>query len=144
VVGVGTGGTITGTARFLREKKPEIRVVGVDPVGSIYTAESEDDVGTYLTEGVGEDFWPATFDTEVVDRYIAVPDREAYAMARRLARTEGVLVGSSGGLAVVAALQVAAQDPDLLVVVILPDSGRSYVSKVFNDQWMVEHGLLET
>jgi cystathionine beta-synthase len=144
VVGVGTGGTITGAARFLKEKKPDLQVIGVDPLGSIYTAESDDDVHTYLTEGVGEDFWPETFDPEVVDRYIQVSDQEAYAMARRLAATEGVLVGSSGGLAVVGALQVAAEDPDALIVVILPDSGRSYVSKVFNDEWMTGHGLLET
>ncbi|MBT8166601.1 MAG: pyridoxal-phosphate dependent enzyme [Acidimicrobiia bacterium] len=143
VVGVGTGGTITGTARFLKERNPAIQVVGVDPVGSIYTADSDDDVHTYLTEGVGEDFWPDTFDRTLVDRFIRVSDREAYSMARRLAATEGVLVGSSGGLATVGALRVAAGAPDDLVVVILPDSGRSYVSKVFNDTWMADHGLLE-
>ena len=144
VVGVGTGGTITGTARFLKEKKPGLEVVGVDPVGSIYTAESDDQVHPYLTEGVGEDFWPETYDPELVDRYIQVSDKEAYAMARRVAAVEGVLVGSSGGLAVVGALQVAAEQPDALVVVILADSGRSYVSKVFNDAWMTEHGLLDS
>ena len=143
VVGVGTGGTITGTARFLKEKSPGIEIVGVDPVGSIYTAASEDEVHTYLTEGVGEDFWPETFDPTLVDRYIQVSDGAAYRMARRLAAAEGVLVGSSGGMSVVGALQVAEEDPEQLVVVILPDSGRSYVSKVFNDAWMAEHGLLE-
>ncbi|MBT8193654.1 MAG: pyridoxal-phosphate dependent enzyme [Acidimicrobiia bacterium] len=143
VVGVGTGGTITGTARFLKERNPAIQVVGVDPVGSIYTADSDEDVHTYLAEGVGEDFWPDTFDRTLVDRFIRVSDREAYSMARRLAATEGVLVGSSGGLATVGALRVAAGAPDDLVVVILPDSGRSYVSKVFNDTWMADHGLLE-
>ena len=143
VVGVGTGGTITGAARFLKEQNPAIQVIGVDPVGSIYTADSDDGVHTYLTEGVGEDFWPDTFDQTLVDRFIRVSDREAYSMARRLAATEGVLVGSSGGLATVGALRVAAGAPDDLVVVILPDSGRSYVSKVFNDTWMADHGLLE-
>lgn len=144
VVGVGTGGTLTGTARFLREKKPNLEVVGVDPVGSIYTAASDDEVHTYLTEGVGEDFWPDTFDPSLVDRYIQVSDVDAYRMARRLAAVEAVLVGSSGGLAVVGALQVAIERPDAMVVVILPDSGRSYVSKVFNDEWMTEHGLLDS
>ncbi|NNJ46636.1 MAG: pyridoxal-phosphate dependent enzyme [Acidimicrobiia bacterium] len=143
VVGVGTGGTITGTARFLKERNPAIVFVLVYAVGSIYTADSDDDVHTYLTEGVGEDFWPDTFDRTLVDRFIRVSDREAYSMARRLAATEGVLVGSSGGLATVGALRVAAGAPDDLVVVILPDSGRSYVSKVFNDTWMADHGLLE-
>lgn len=143
VVGVGTGGTITGAARFLKEQNPAIEVIGVDPVGSIYTAQSEDEVHTYLTEGVGEDFWPETFDRGLVDRFIQVSDQEAYEMARRLATTEGVLVGSSGGLAAVGALQAAREAPDDLVVVIFPDSGRSYVSKVFNDEWLAGHGLLE-
>lgn len=144
VVGVGTGGTITGTAQFLKEQKPAIRVVGVDPVGSIYTAASADEVRTYLTEGVGEDFWPDTFDRDLVDEFVQVSDAQAYGMARRLAAAEGVLVGSSGGLAVVGALQVAESAHDKLVVVIIADSGRSYVSKVFNDEWMSEHGLLES
>jgi cystathionine beta-synthase len=143
VVGVGTGGTITGTARFLKEQNPAIQVIGVDPVGSIYTADSGEGVHTYLTEGVGEDFWPDTFDQSLVDRFMRVSDREAYNMARRLATTEGVLVGSSGGLVTVGGLRAAAEAPDDLVVVILPDSGRSYVSKVFNDAWMADHGLLE-
>lgn len=143
VLGVGTGGTVTGTAQYLKEQKPGIQVVGVDPVGSVYTARSDDEVHTYLTEGVGEDFWPETFDPTLVDRFLQVSDAAAYAMARRLASTEGVLVGSSGGMAVVGALEVAAEAPDSLVVVILPDSGRNYVSKVFNDEWMSEHGLVE-
>jgi len=143
VVGVGTGGTITGTARFIKEQKPGVEVVGVDPVGSIYTATSEAEVHTYLTEGVGEDFWPETFDPDVVDRFVQVSDAAAYAMARRLASVEGVLVGSSGGLAVEGALEVAAGAPDKLVVVIIADSGRSYVSKVFNDEWMIANGLME-
>lgn len=143
VVGVGTGGTITGTARYLKEKKATLEVVGVDPVGSIYTAASEDEVKPYLTEGVGEDFWPDSFDPSVVDRYITVDDRTAYGTARQLARDEAILIGSSSGMAVHAARLVAAEQPEDLVVVILPDSGRSYISKVFNDEWMEEHGLLE-
>ena len=143
VLGVGTGGTVTGTAQYLKEHKPDIQVVGVDPVGSVYTARSDDEVHTYLTEGVGEDFWPETFDPTLVDRFLQVSDAAAYAMARRLASTEGVLVGSSGGMAVVGALEVAAEVPDSLVVVILPDSGRSYISKVFNDEWISEQGLVE-
>jgi len=143
VVGVGTGGTLTGTARFLKEKKGSIQVVGVDPVGSIYTAGSDDEVHTYLTEGVGEDFWPETFDPSLVDRFEQVTDSEAYAMARTLAAREGILVGSSGGMAVAGALQAADEFGGKLMVVILPDSGRNYVSKVFNDEWMIEHGLLE-
>lgn len=140
VVGIGTGGTITGAGRFLKEQNPAVTVVGVDPVGSIYTAESEDDVTTYLTEGVGEDFWPVTFDPKLVDRYIQVTDRDAFAMAHRLAEVEGVLVGSSGGLAVHGALQVA-NETDALTVVILPDSGRNYVSKAFNQEWLENQGL---
>ncbi len=143
VVGVGTGGTITGAARYLKEQDPEVQVIGVDPEGSIYTATSEDAVHTYLIEGVGEDFWPETFDRDLVDRFVRVSDKEAYGMARRLATTEGLLVGSSGGLSVEGGLRVAAEDPEVLVVAIIPDSGRNSVSKLFNDEWMVEHGLME-
>lgn len=143
VVGVGTGGTISGAARFLKEKNAAVQVVGVDPVGSIYTADSEEDVHTYLTEGVGEDFWPETFDPALVDRFIQVSDADAYGMARRLGGSEGVLVGSSGGMVVVGGVQVATEQPNDLVVVILPDSGRSYMSKLFNDAWLAENGLLE-
>ena len=143
VVGVGTGGTVTGAGRYLKERKAELTVVGVDPVGSIYTANSDDEVSSYLTEGVGEDFWPETFDREVVDQFAQVTDVEAFGMARRLASAEGMLVGPSGGMAVVGALRVAQERPDDLVVVIVPDSGRSYVSKVFNDEWMAANGLLE-
>ncbi len=143
VVGVGTGGTVTGTGRYLKEMKPELTVVGVDPVGSIFTADSDEEVHQYLTEGVGEDFWPETFDPEVVDEFVQVTDADAFSMVRQLASTEGVLVGPSGGMAVVAARQVAGERPEDLVVVIIPDSGRNYVSKVFNDEWMSAHGLLE-
>jgi cystathionine beta-synthase len=141
--GVGTGGTITGAGRYLKEQNPEVMVVGVDPEGSIYTAKSDEDVTTYLTEGVGEDFWPETFDPKVVDSYEMVNDDEAFAMTRRLADEEGLLVGGSSGMAVVGALRVAENRPDDLVVVLLPDSGRNYLSKIFNDDWMREHGFLE-
>ncbi len=141
--GVGTGGTITGTGMYLKSMNPEVMVVGVDPEGSIYTAPTEDDVRTYLIEGVGEDFWPETFDPKVVDRYEMVTDREAFSMARELAAVEGLLVGGSCGMAVVGALRVARVHPDLLVVVLLPDSGRNYLSKIFNEEWMRAEGFLD-
>jgi cystathionine beta-synthase len=141
VAGVGTGGTISGNARFLKAQKPDLVVVGVDPEGSIYTAETEDDITTYLIEGVGEDFWPETYDPELTDRYEMVGDAEAFVMARRLAVEEGILVGGSGGMAVVGAQRVAIENPDKLTVVIIPDSGRSYLSKIFNDQWLAANGF---
>ncbi len=141
VAGVGTGGTISGNARYLKAQNPDIVVVGVDPEGSIYTAETDEDVTTYLIEGVGEDFWPETYDPDLTDRYEMVTDGEAFAMTRRLAVEEGLLVGGSCGMAVVGALRVAEEHPDDLVVVILPDSGRSYLSKVFNDEWLTENGF---
>jgi cystathionine beta-synthase len=141
VSGVGTGGTITGAGRYLKEHKPEIELVGADPEGSIYTQGPDGDVHQYLVEGVGEDFYPETVDLDLIDRFIEVSDAESFAMSRRLARTEGILTGGSGGMAVHAALQVAAEDHDRLVVVIVPDSGRGYLSKVFNDDWMTEHGF---
>jgi len=142
VAGVGTGGTITGTGRYLKERNPDIQVIGADPVGSIY---SNEEVKPYLIEGVGEDFWPGTFDPSIVDRYVTVSDRDAFLMTRRLASEEGLLVGGSSGMAVWAALQVAREldDPQALVAVILPDGGRNYLSKVFNDAWMTQYGLLE-
>jgi cystathionine beta-synthase len=141
VAGVGTGGTISGNARYLKSQSPDIKVVGVDPEGSIYTAAREEDVTTYLIEGVGEDFWPETYDPELIDSYEMVTDAEAFDMTRRLALEEGLLVGGSCGMAVVGALRVAVENPDDLVVVILPDSGRSYLSKIFNDDWMIDHGF---
>jgi cystathionine beta-synthase len=145
VVGVGTGGTITGTARYLRERKPSIEVIGADPVGSIFTAATPADVHGYLIEGVGEDFWPPTLDRSAIDRFITVSDRDAFLTTRRLALTEGILGGGSGGMATWAALQVARglDDSDAVVVVILPDGGRSYLSKVYNDAWMTEYGFIE-
>ncbi len=141
VAGVGTGGTITGTAKYLKSKNPDIEVVGVDPKGSIYTAATEADVTTYMIEGVGEDFWPEAYDPAYTDRYEMVNDEEAFTMTRRLATEEGILVGGSCGMAVVGAVRVAEANPDKLVVVILPDSGRSYLSKIFNDEWMAKEGF---
>lgn len=143
VIGVGTGGTITGTGRYLKNQNPEVLVIGADPEGSIFTAPSPGDVHQYLVEGVGEDFWPETYDGSVVDELIKVTDPEAFAMTHRLAREEGLLVGGSCGLATHAALQIAERYPDRLVVVILPDSGRGYLSKAFNDDWLRDHGLTE-
>jgi len=141
VIGVGTGGTITGVGRYLKEHNPKILVVGADPEGSIFTAPSQDRVHQYFVEGVGEDFWPKTLDPNVVDEYVMVDDRTSFAMTRRLAREEGLLVGGSSGLAAHAAVQVAEREPDRLVVVILPDSGRGYLSKIFDDDWLAEHGM---
>jgi cystathionine beta-synthase len=142
VCGVGTGGTITGVARFLREQNPDIEVIGADPVGSIY---SNDEVHPYLVEGVGEDFWPETYDPSVVNRYVTVSDKDSFLTTRRLATEEGLLVGGSCGLAVYAALRVASEidDPEAMVATILPDGGRAYLSKIFNDVWMSQYGFLE-
>jgi cystathionine beta-synthase len=142
VAGVGTGGTISGAGRYLKERNPAIEVVGADPYGSIY---SSPEVKPYLVEGVGEDFWPETYDPSVVDRYVTVSDRDSFLTARRLAHAEGILAGGSGGTALHAAIAVAGEltDPEALVVVILPDGGRSYLSKVFNDAWMTQYGFLE-
>jgi cystathionine beta-synthase len=141
VAGVGTGGTITGVARFLRGKLPRLEVVGADPEGSIY---SSPDIHPYLVEGVGEDFWPTTYDPSLVDRYVTVSDRDSFWAARRMAREEGILIGGSGGLALHAAVEVARSlPPDRTVLVILPDGGRPYLSKIFDDAWMIEHGMLE-
>jgi cystathionine beta-synthase len=144
VAGVGTGGTITGTAHYLRERKPDLVVVGADPEGSIYSG-GEENVRPYLIEGVGEDFWPSTFDPTVVDRWVTVSDRDAFLTTRRLAQMEGILAGGSGGLALHAALEIAGEieDPQAVVVVIIPDSGRSYLSKVYSDAWMRQYGFLE-
>lgn len=140
VAGIGTGGTISGTGRFLKEAAAgEIRVVGADPEGSIYSGS---DLHGYHVEGVGEDFFPATFDPTVVDAYERVSDAESFAMTRRLAREEGLLVGGSSGMAVVAALRVASDLPaDAVVVVLLPDHGRGYLTKLYDDDWMRERGF---
>src|SRR3954463_10628131 len=142
VCGVGTGGTITGVARYLREQNPAVEVIGADPVGSIY---SNAEVHPYLVEGVGEDFWPQTYDPSVVDRYVTVSDRDAFLTTRRLAESEGLLVGGSCGLAVHAALEVARgiSEPSAMVGVIRPDGGRGYLSKIFNEEWMPQYGFRE-
>jgi cystathionine beta-synthase len=140
VAGVGTGGTITGVARYLKKQNPDILVVGADPEGSIFSG----DVHPYLTEGIGEDFWPQTYDPSMVDRYVRVTDREAFRMARRITREEGILVGGSSGTAVVAAVEVSRElGPDDVVVVILPDTGRNYLSKLYSDTWLLQYGLTE-
>jgi cystathionine beta-synthase len=142
VLSVGTGGTVTGTARYLKEQKPDLLVVGADPEGSIFS--NPDNVHPYLVEGIGEDFWPTTFDPSLVDEFMTVSDRESFRTARRLAREEGILVGGSGGTAVWAMLQVAERfGPEATLVTIIPDSGRGYLSKVYDDNWLLEHGFLE-
>ncbi|MGK2904038.1 MAG: cystathionine beta-synthase [Mycobacterium sp.] len=143
VAGVGTGGTITGTGRYLKEVSDgRVKVIGADPEGSVYSG------GTgrpYLVEGVGEDFWPSAYDPSIPDRIIAVSDADSFEMTRRLAREEALLVGGSCGMAAVAALKVAEEaGPDAVVVVLLPDGGRGYLSKVFNDAWMSSYGFLRS
>ncbi|MFJ8689053.1 cystathionine beta-synthase [Micromonospora wenchangensis] len=142
VAGVGTGGTISGIGRYLKEaSEGRVRVIGADPEGSVYSG------GTgrpYLVEGVGEDFWPETYDRGIADEIVEVSDKASFDMTRRLAREEGLLVGGSCGMAVVAALEVArAAGPDDVVVVLLPDSGKGYLSKIFNDRWMARYGFLD-
>jgi cystathionine beta-synthase len=144
VAGVGTGGTITGVGRYLKEQNPAVQIVGADPAGSVYSG------GTgrpYLVEGVGEDFWPETYDREIADRIIEVSDADSFAFTRRLAREEALLVGGSSGMAAYAAVQLAhelagtPESDDAVIVVLLPDSGRGYLTKVFNDEWLASYGF---
>lgn len=148
--GIGTGGTITGAAKYLKEKNEKIRVIGIDPIGSLYadffnTKKIQSKPKTYLIEGIGEDFIPETIDFSFIDNIVQVTDKEAYHMARRLAQEEGILVGSSSGAAVFGAivyLQQKKVSKDAVAVILLPDSGRSYLSKLYNDEWMQEKHLL--
>ena len=141
VAGVGTGGTISGVARYLKEQNPNVVIVGVDPEGSLYTGK---DVRPYKVEGVGEDFIPGTVDLSLIDEWETVGDRESFLMCRRMAREEGVLVGGSCGLALAGALRLARRvKDDKNIVVLLPDSGRGYLSKIYNDDWMRDQGFID-
>jgi len=145
VTGVGTGGTISGIGRYLKEQNPDVQIIGADPAGSVYSGGSG---RPYLVEGVGEDFWPDTYDRTVADRIIEVSDADSFAFTRRLAREEALLVGGSSGMAAYAAVQLAhelagtPEGDDAVIVVLLPDSGRGYLTKVFNDEWLGQYGFL--
>ena len=141
VAGIGTGGTVTGVGQSLKQRNAAVQIVGADPEGSVYSGGSG---RPYMIEGVGEDFWPTTYDPSIVDRVVKVTDAQAFSMARRVTREEGLLVGGSCGMAVHAAIEVARDAPDdAVVVVLLPDSGRNYLSKIFDDRWMIDNGFLD-
>jgi cystathionine beta-synthase len=141
VSGMGTGGTISGTARYLKEKNPGIVVVGADPEGSIYSGDTPK---SYKVEGIGMSYLPQTVDMRVIDKILRITDKESFLMARRITREEGLLVGGSSGTAVAAAIRIAKDlPPEAIMVVVMPDSGRGYMSKIFNDEWMHANGFLE-
>jgi cystathionine beta-synthase len=141
VASIGTGGTISGAGHYLKERSPEVVIVGADPEGSVYSGGTP---GPYLTEGIGEDFWPTTYDTDICDQIVQVSDRDSMLTARAATAREGILMGESGGTVLWAALQVARDldDPDALFVILLPDSGRNYVGKLYSDDWLRERGLI--
>lgn len=143
VAGMGTGGTITGVGRYLKEQNPDIQIIGVDPEGSIYS--DPNNIHSYLVEGIGEDFMPTTLDMSVVDEVVQIYDQESFDMTRRLPQEEGLLVGVSCGAAVVGAIRYAKKhqlDKDAVLVVLLPDSGRGYLSKAFNENWLKSKNLI--
>lgn len=148
VAAIGTGGTISGTGKYLKERNPEIRIVGADPEGSMYHHEfygTTGEIHTYQVEGIGEDFMPATLDLSVVDEIVVVSDRDAFLTTRRLATEEGIFAGGSAGAATFAALRVAENlSEDQTIVVVLPDTGRNYVTRIYSDEWMCEHGFIES
>ncbi len=144
VVSVGTGGTISGAGRYLKERNPDILIVGADPEGSVFTAVDDSDVHPYLVEGIGKDTWPRTMAREIVDEWVRVSDRDSFLTARQLAREEGILAGGSGGTSVWAALEIAKRyGPGAQILTMIPDSGRNYLSKFYDDNWMLDHGFLE-